>query len=201
MIFREEYFFLSNMFPCEILYKGKTYKCVESAFQAQKCKEREKEFEKLNGFDAKKLGKKVEIRKDWEEIKIGVMKEILIEKFSQNPTLFYSLKKISDPIIEDNTWGDIFWGRCKGIGENNLGKILEEIKNKKIKKIYIKVYDVCQFKDIDEIVRDYSGNIPLLIQIGKQMYKLNRYVDGSESLFKNIVKYCGERFVKISLSA
>lgn len=200
MIFRNEYFFLSNMFPCVISYKGKTYKCVESAFQAQKCEERASEFEELNGFNAKELGKKVKLRKDWEKVKVGIMREILIEKFSQNPTLLIYLKEVNVPIIEDNTWGDTFWGMCNRKGENNLGKLLEEIKAMKIKKIYIKISDVCQFRDIDDIVRNYSGDIPLMVQAGNKMFKFNRSVDGSMKFFRNIGRYCGERFVKISLS-
>jgi predicted NAD-dependent protein-ADP-ribosyltransferase YbiA (DUF1768 family) len=27
-------------------------------------------------------------------------------------------------IIEGNYWGDTFWGVCKGIGENHMGKII-----------------------------------------------------------------------------
>ena len=31
-------------------------------------------------------------------------------------------------IIEGNVWGDTFWGVCDGKGENNLGKVLMEVR-------------------------------------------------------------------------
>jgi len=35
---------------------------------------------------------------------------------------------IKEPIVEDNYWGDIYWGVCRGVGQNKLGKMLEKIK-------------------------------------------------------------------------
>jgi hypothetical protein len=31
-------------------------------------------------------------------------------------------------LIEGNTWGDTFWGVCNGVGENNLGKTLMNVR-------------------------------------------------------------------------
>ena len=39
------------------------------------------------------------------------------------------LLAVSEPIIEDNTWGDTYWGRCRGTGSNHLGQILEETRD------------------------------------------------------------------------
>ena len=30
---------------------------------------------------------------------------------------------------EENNWNDKIWGTCNGIGENNLGKILMELRD------------------------------------------------------------------------
>ena len=128
MIFRNNYYFLSNMFPCRINYNGKTYKCVESAFQAQKDLSSDLNFEEIDGFTAKKYGRRVNLRKDWDNVKIRIMKEILIAKFTQNPILLIKLKEITEPIIEENTWNDTFWGVCNNKGYNNLGRLLEEVK-------------------------------------------------------------------------
>ena len=124
---QNEYYFLSNMYPCNITYNGHTFKCSESAFQAQKDLSRTSEFEMLDGYKAKKLGRKVNIRSDWESVKLDIMREILRIKF-QDPVLANKLLSINEPIIEDNTWNDTFWGICNGVGENHLGKLLEEIK-------------------------------------------------------------------------
>jgi ribA/ribD-fused uncharacterized protein len=135
MEFRNEYYFLSNMYPCEIkitfppnkeIY---TFKCVESAFQACKCIERIHEFENLDGYQAKKLGRTVHLREDWEQVKLLIMKKLVTIKFQQHPELRQKLIDISGIITEENTWNDKYWGICKGVGQNNLGKILMEIRD------------------------------------------------------------------------
>lgn len=128
MYMRNEYFFLSNFYPCKITFMGLTYENVEAASQAQKCPERATEFVYLTGYQAKKLGRKVKLREDWEYVKIDLMYHILLAKFS-DPILMDKLKSIQGPIIEDNTWGDTFWGVCKGNGQNYLGRLLEIIRD------------------------------------------------------------------------
>ena len=32
-------------------------------------------------------------------------------------------------IIEENYWGDTFWGVCRGKGQNHLGKILMKVRD------------------------------------------------------------------------
>lgn len=130
--FRENYYFLSNMFPCTIVFENQTYKSAESAFQAAKCIDKKDRipFTEKNGYEAKKLGRKVPLRPDWEAIKTDVMYNILKIKFS-NPDLKEKLLQTKNKIlIEENTWNDTFWGVNKNTktGENNLGKILMKIR-------------------------------------------------------------------------
>lgn len=127
MIMRNEYYFLSNMFPCQITYNGHTFKSSESAFQAQKDPSRVAEFETLSGRDAKRLGRKVNLRPDWDSVKLDIMEEVLRAKFS-DPVLAKKLKDVDEPIVEDNTWHDTYWGVCNGVGENHLGRLLEKIR-------------------------------------------------------------------------
>ena len=127
MKMRGEYFFLSNMYPCEITYLGHTYRSSEAAFQAQKDISRASEFENLDGKEAKRLGRKVNMRPDWENVKVDIMEEILRAKFS-DPDLKAQLLAVNEPIIEENTWNDTFWGVCDGKGKNMLGRLLEKIK-------------------------------------------------------------------------
>ena len=133
MRFRDEYYFLSNMFPCaislEINGTPVTFTCAKAAFQAFKCPERAKEFAGINGFAAKKMGRNVTLRKDWEKIKLDVMRQVVGAKFSQNKNLMEKLRKIKGEIVEDNHWHDCFWGRCNGEGLNWLGKILMELRD------------------------------------------------------------------------
>ena len=122
------------MFPCEIIveHKHKQYRfnCVESAYQALKCPKRIKEFVKLDGYQAKQLGKTVELREDWDSVKIEVMNDLLKQKFSQ-PDFLNKLQSVKGEIVEHNFWGDTFWGKCYGTGKNVLGKLLMKIRDEK----------------------------------------------------------------------
>lgn len=129
MKFRYEYYFLSNMYPCKIKLGKYTFSCAEAAFQAAKCPARVSEFIGIDGYAAKKLGRKVELRSDWNEVKLNFMERIVRAKFNQHPELKEKLINLDCPtIVEDNNWGDTFWGVCNGKGENHLGKILTKLK-------------------------------------------------------------------------
>ena len=129
--FRGKYFFLSNYYNCPVTYKSLTYQNTEAAFHAQKDISRSSEFTKLNPADAKKLGRKVTLRKDWELVKDQFMYEIVLAKFKQNPHLIPKLLATGTAtLIEGNTWNDKYWGVDirTNIGQNKLGKILMDIR-------------------------------------------------------------------------
>lgn len=130
--FRDEYFFLSNFYPVEIKLDGMVYPNAEAAFQAQKTMdvEERRKFSMLkNPVQAKRLGRKVKLRDDWEEVKLDIMTKIVSQKFLQHPRLIELLLQTGDEeLVEGNKWGDRFWGVCKGKGQNNLGKILMKIR-------------------------------------------------------------------------
>jgi len=130
MFFKDKgYEFLSNMYPCTIVTKeGGIFSCTESAYQANKQVPYVKEFTALNGFQAKKAGKLISVRPDWERVKVPIMKELLELKFAKGSPLANRLIAIQEEIVEDNTWHDTFWGKCDGIGENMLGKLLMEVR-------------------------------------------------------------------------
>lgn len=134
--FRDEYFFLSNFYPCNITYKEIIYTNSESCFQGQKDLSRSKEFSNLSPVQGKRLGRRVNLRKDWNRVRLTIMKEIIRCKFTQNLDLKKKLLEIEDSLlIETNNWNDTYWGVCRNKGQNNLGKILmkirEEIKKEK----------------------------------------------------------------------
>ena len=135
MRFRGEFGFLSNFFPCTVAYEGRNYPCVEAAYQAaktlnpaQRCP-----FERMDGAQAKREGRKVKLRPDWNACRTRVMAELLASKFS-NPTLKNLLSHVNGKIEEENTWHDTFWGvctcpACHGRGDNTLGLILTFIRD------------------------------------------------------------------------
>jgi len=130
MRFRDKYWFLSNFFPVNIEFEGVIYPSVEHAYVAAKTLDipARSLLLSLTAGQAKRSGRKLEIRSDWDEIRISVMGRLVAQKFLTNPDLASLLLAIDEPIIEHNDWGDTFWGVCEGIGRNEFGKILERIK-------------------------------------------------------------------------
>lgn len=124
--FRGAYSFLSNFYPCEIEYEGQKYPSTEHAYQAAKTLDLEKRrlLASVPVKQVKRLGRSLRQRPDWEEVKLRVMWHLILKKFAI-PELKEKLLATGDAeLIEGNWWGDTFWGVCKGIGENHLGKIL-----------------------------------------------------------------------------
>lgn len=126
-----ENFFLSNFYESPVTYRGLTYTSVEAAFQSVKAgnmHERQK-FTKMNPSEAKRAGRAVKLRDDWEFIKDDVMHECVFDKF-KDPILQNKLLNTGDEeLIEGNDWGDRYWGVCGGKGENKLGKILMQVRS------------------------------------------------------------------------
>jgi len=134
-MFREEYEFLSNFYPAKMEFEGVAYHNSEAVYQAQKCKHPEDKLKFANMYadEAKKFGRKVEMREDWDEVKVDLMEKIVAAKFSQHPELAVRLLETGEkPLKEGNYWGDVFWGidHTTGEGENHLGKILMELRRK-----------------------------------------------------------------------
>lgn len=141
---RKETKFLSNFYPVTVTFEGEAYAAVEDAFQAAKTLDpTERKFIQLcqTPADARKCGRKVTLRSDWNAIKVDVMLNLLRQKFSY-PTLKAKLLATEDAVlVEGNTHHDNFWGNCtcrKCVeieGQNQLGKLLmqvrEELKQEK----------------------------------------------------------------------
>jgi len=73
--FQGKYRFLSNFWPCDVLYEGVTYLAVETAFQAAKSMDLtiRQQFGHLPPGEAKRRGRRIELRPDWEDVKLEIM--------------------------------------------------------------------------------------------------------------------------------
>lgn len=135
--FKGSYRWLSNFWPLRLEIDGEIWPSVENFYQAQKTlvpDERE-QFTDCGPAAAKRRGRKVTLRLDWDEVKEEVMLRGLREKF-KHPELRELLLRTGDCLLmEGNRWGDTYWGVCfkKGCGQNRLGQLLmlvrEEIRN------------------------------------------------------------------------
>ena len=137
--FSGEYEFLSNFYEVSIEYNGLTYGSTEAAFQAQKCMTDEERaaFTEYRPSKSKREGKRVKLRSDWEDVKTGIMEEVVRAKFTQHEELAQRLVDTGEKIlVEGNDWGDVFWGvdTRTGEGDNHLGKILMKVREELISK-------------------------------------------------------------------
>jgi N-glycosidase YbiA len=130
--FEGQYRYLSNFWAAPVELDGEVYRSVEHAYQAAKTIDltyRKRIHEAYTPNDAKKLGRKVPLRAGWEEMKVSCMAYLVWMKFSTHDELGIKLVATGDAeLIEGNWWGDVFWGVCKGQGQNMLGKILMQVR-------------------------------------------------------------------------
>lgn len=88
-VFKGEHYFLSNFYSAPVVFEGVRYENNEAAFQAAKCPSRKHEFCNLNPSEAKRLGRQVELRPDWEGVKYDIMYRICKEKFMKFDTALF----------------------------------------------------------------------------------------------------------------
>lgn len=130
--FVEDFEFLSNFHESPFIHDGIVYPTNEHFYQAMKTlsrKERKRIAALQSAGKAKREGRLLKIRKDWESIKIDVMREGLRLKFAEGSLLAEMLLATEGvSLVEGNHWGDKFWGvdNKTGQGKNWLGKLLME---------------------------------------------------------------------------
>ena len=133
--FKGEYDFLHNRFGCSFVWQGIRFNNVETAFQASKCEDEteRKLFSRLSVEKAAMKGGQITPSPEWEERKLETMMSIQIAKYTQNPNLMKRLIATGNcKIINGNNKQETYWGvdLYSWKGENNLGKILMEIRDK-----------------------------------------------------------------------
>lgn len=119
--FHGVYRFLSNFWPAAVMLDSVTYPSVEHAYVAAKTLDmtmREVVRTTDSPGAVKRLGRlrSFELRPDWDAVKLTIMADLVRQKFA-HPELRSKLVSTGDAeLIEGNTWGDTFWGVCKGVG-------------------------------------------------------------------------------------
>lgn len=128
--------YLSNFYLIDVEFEGLIYPSTEHSFQAAKTLSTdERKFIKNTATPgaAKRMGRKANLRVDWEEVKEDVMLECLRQKF-KNEELRKKLLQTGERIlVEGNRWHDCYWGvcwcdKCNGVGKNRLGTLLMKVR-------------------------------------------------------------------------
>lgn len=137
--FQGPYRFLSNFWPAPVYLDNIRYLTVEHAYQAAKTLDRPTRIyigAAPTPASAKRRAKEIppeHLRRNWRSVQIDIMRDLLHQKFAIDTDLGRQLVATGDrELIEGNVWGDTFWGVCNGRGQNNLGKLLMEIRRELI---------------------------------------------------------------------
>ena len=120
------------------IYQGLEFYYVETFYVAMKTEnfELRDKISKMKPGEAKKFGKTIKLRHDWEDIKTSVMRFALERKFAPGTTWYEKLKRTKSYIVETNKHHNNIWGNCTCTGcedipgQNLLGKLLMEIREK-----------------------------------------------------------------------
>lgn len=143
LTFRDDYHFLSNFWPCDIILPAEghlpalSYGSVENAYQAWKSVDLKvrQAMQDMTASETKKypLSDQFTVREDATPgSKLKLMEGLLRQKFSdKNPDLKQKLLNTGDALlVEGNDWHDTFWGfsLIDGYGQNHLGRTLMTIR-------------------------------------------------------------------------
>lgn len=143
--FKGQYRYLSNFYPCNVVDgRGNVWPSSEHLYQGMKTTDGkvQKVIREFPFKGLKQIGKSIELRPDWNEIRVDVMRAVVRLKFRQNSDIKEQLLSTGiATMIEGNYWHDNFWGNCYcnnssgkhpecilTTGANQLGTILMEIR-------------------------------------------------------------------------
>lgn len=125
---------LSNFARVDIIGPdGLIYRSTEAAYHAFKTDDPEERrlLREAKGpqaaMDLARAGLITE-RPNWKDVRLDAMTNVNVQKFNQFDFATRLLATGHAELIEGNDWGDVYWGVCNGVGENQLGKLLMRIR-------------------------------------------------------------------------
>lgn len=189
--FSGDYDFLSNFYNINLVYDKILYHSSEAAYQAAKTLDNSKRLQisNMGPAEAKKAGRQLQLRPDWEEIKDKIMYDICLIKFTTSLSLASKLLATNDTtLIEGNHWHDNYWGdcsckKCKNIhGNNQLGKTLMQIRDVLQERVYL---CACCESPLQQ----------LIFRISRNEYKKYRMINNAVA-FKNFCNICNNRGIE-----
>lgn len=133
--YEHDYYVFSNFSSFMLTWKGVEYMTSEHAYHSEKFHDealKEEIRKQRSAHDAFKLAQeyKSERRADWDDVKVGIMKEILHTKVAQHPYVKKKLIESGERLLVEDSWRDDFWGWGPNKdGKNMLGKLWMEVRD------------------------------------------------------------------------
>lgn len=171
--FSGKYDFLSNMFVCLLVdMDGAEYRSSEHYYQSHKTldvRERYLIQTAKTPMNSRTLGKKCELRPDWNDVKDQVMETALRLKFNNEYLRNKLIETYPHDLVEGNHWGDTYWGVCDDRGQNRLGHLLMKIRNQ-----FVSLQD--ELRNIN-FIRVTAENVDEIFDIVEDLNRQKRHED------------------------
>ena len=136
-----EFYPFDNFSSFKVKWNGYLYSSVEEAYQAASFMGSDEELvEKIkksySADDAQRIAyaNRDKQRKDWDNIKVDIMEELLRLKLEQNPYVKKKLLQTKKNLIVEDSPKDSFWGWGPNRnGNNQLGKLWMKLRDELMK--------------------------------------------------------------------
>ena len=134
--YEQEYYVLSNFSAFSLYYRGLRFDTSEAAYHWEKFPDdpdiQHCILKTESAHEAFKIAErhKASRRKDWDEVKVGIMKVILQAKANQHEYVRRKLLETGERELIEDSWRDSFWGWGENKdGQNMLGKLWMQIRD------------------------------------------------------------------------
>jgi len=133
--YEQEFYVFSNFSSFALEWKGELWMTSEHAYHSEKFDDKKIKGEIKNArsaHDSLKVAHmhKNKYRNNWDDIKLNIMKEILMAKVEQHLYVKKKLLETGKHELVENSWRDDFWGWGPNKdGKNHLGKLWMEVRD------------------------------------------------------------------------
>lgn len=135
--YEQDHYYLSNFSAFRLHWGGYLFDTSEAAYHHEKFpgeKNKEVRYDirtAMSAHEAFKLAErqKAKRRLDWDDVKVDIMRCILIAKVQQHEYVARKLLETGDRILIENSWRDDFWGWGPNRnGQNMLGVLWMQVR-------------------------------------------------------------------------
>jgi hypothetical protein len=133
--YEQDFYVLSNFSAFRVEWKGCTFDTSEAAYHWEKFPDEQEVRDIIldapSAHEAFKIAESQKMfrRPDWDEVKVGVMRDILRAKAEQHEYVRRKLLATGDRELVEDSWRDDVWGWGPNRdGQNLLGKLWMEVR-------------------------------------------------------------------------